>query len=111
MRLPALGGAALLAAAIALVPAVSHAEPAPVKPAGADLAPGMRAALQRDLGLTAREVDVRLATVDDVAGQFSYSQALSMLESLLSTWTFSHLLDLLDALGRGEEFEAAAAES
>ena len=61
MRLPALGGAALLAAAIALVPAVSHAEPAPVKPAGADLAPGMRAALQRDLGLTAREVDVRLA--------------------------------------------------
>ena len=54
MRLPALGGAALLAAAIALVPAVSHAEPAPVKPVGADLAPGMLAALQRDLGLTDR---------------------------------------------------------
>jgi len=61
VRLPALGGAALLAAAIALVPAVSHAAPAPGRPAGADLAPGMRAALERDLGLTAREVDVRLA--------------------------------------------------
>ena len=61
MRLPALGGAALLAAALALVPAVSYAQSAPARPAGADLAPGMRAALERDLGLSGRAVDVRLA--------------------------------------------------
>lgn len=50
------------------------------------------------------------ATAEDAARQFSYPQALSMVERFLSTWTFSHLLDLLDALGRGQDFEAAFSE-
>lgn len=47
------------------------------------------------------------ATAAEVSQEFSYPQALSTLEKFLATWSFSHLLDLLDALGRGRGFDAA----
>ena len=58
MRISALTGAAVLAAALVLAPTASQADTATPAPG---LAPGMRQALQRDLGLAATEVDVRLA--------------------------------------------------
>ncbi len=47
------------------------------------------------------------ASASDAAESFSYPQALSMLEHFLDTWTASHLLDILDSLGRGGGFEQA----
>ncbi len=46
-------------------------------------------------------------SASEAAGSFSYPQALSMLEYFLDTWTTSHLLDILDGLGRGGDFEQA----
>ncbi|GAA1840387.1 ricin-type beta-trefoil lectin domain protein [Asanoa iriomotensis] len=60
MRPTALIGAAALAAACVLVPTAGHAEPPP-SPTTQTLAPGMRQALQRDLGLSGQQVDIRLA--------------------------------------------------
>jgi tetratricopeptide (TPR) repeat protein len=51
------------------------------------------------------------ATPGDVAEAFTYPLALSLLERFLETWTFSHLLDLLDALGGGSDFDAAFSDT
>lgn len=42
-----------------------------------------------------------------IAGEFSYPLSLSLMEHFLETWSFSHLLDLLETLGRGSDLGAA----
>ena len=41
------------------------------------------------------------------AGGFSYPKALSQVEFLLDSWSESHLVDLLDHLGRGTDIDSA----
>jgi len=68
---------------------------------------------QRVEGKTARRHDRDLArryaaaTPQDLAGEFSYPLALSLVEHFLETWSVSHLLDLLEALGHGSDLDAA----
>jgi len=47
------------------------------------------------------------ATPADVGAEFSYPLALSLVEHFLRVHSFSHLLDLLEALGHGSDLEAA----
>jgi len=47
------------------------------------------------------------ATPADVEAEFSYPLALSLVEHFLRIHSFSHLLDLLDALGHGSDLDAA----
>jgi len=47
------------------------------------------------------------ATAADLAADFSYPLSLSLVEHFLRTFSPSHLLDLLDALGHGSDIDAA----
>ena len=64
-------------------------------------------------GKTTRHVERDLAkkyagaTPADLDAEFSYPLSLSLLEHFFKTYSFSHLLDLLDALGRGSDIDAA----
>ena len=51
------------------------------------------------------------ATPADARARFSYPQSLSMLESFIDTWGFPQLLDLLDRLGGGSDFDTAFEET
>lgn len=57
----------------------------------------------------ARELVQRYAETQpaDLEAAFSYPMALSLLERFLETWSFSHLLDVLEILGRGGDLDAA----
>ena len=46
-------------------------------------------------------------TPQQLAETFSYPLSLSLVEHFLERWSFSHLLDLLSALGAGSDIEAA----
>jgi len=64
-------------------------------------------------GKSARRADAELArtygsmTPALLAEAFSYPLALSLVEHLLATYSFSHLLDILSALGAGSDMDAA----
>jgi tetratricopeptide (TPR) repeat protein len=46
-----------------------------------------------------------------LAEEFSYPLSLALMERFLETWSFSHLIDLLDKLGGGSDLEAAFLET